>query len=310
MHIFKNGGTTIDSVLEREFHEFFATIHGPSDESILSGAEIISLLNRHPSTHVISSHHLRYPVPQTQEYGFFDICMLRHPLDRLHSMYRYLRETHADEHPLRELARTLDCGPFFHACSEDYRAWLQNVQTTFLAGPLPIRNHASPLNAALARLEDIALLGTTELFDQSLVTWEYLLYPAFPGISLHFLPQNITRHPGSSLQARLDAFRALCGPELYDQLLALNKDDVALFDSATREVTRRFLARPFCLDWLAEFRQRNARLEYLQNHSLKSRCRAFMSRSQISSSLFEWGLEAFEPKHLSNGGRHFIAKPA
>ena len=37
-HIFKNGGSTITSILEREFRNAFATVHGPDDVSVVDEA--------------------------------------------------------------------------------------------------------------------------------------------------------------------------------------------------------------------------------------------------------------------------------
>lgn len=51
-HFFKNAGSTIESILEREFGGEFATLHGLTA----------------------------------------DLCFIRHPLDRLQSMYSYLRK--------------------------------------------------------------------------------------------------------------------------------------------------------------------------------------------------------------------------
>jgi len=101
MHIFKNGGTTIDSVLEREFYDLFATLHGPAPESVLTGRNVLGLLEEHPAIEVVSSHHLRYPKPKADGYAFFDICMLRHPLARLHSMSLYFRSAHSSAYGLK-----------------------------------------------------------------------------------------------------------------------------------------------------------------------------------------------------------------
>lgn len=308
MHIFKNGGTTIDSILEREFHRSFATLHGPSDESTLSGDDVIAFIEQHPATQVISSHHLRYPKPRINGYSFLDICMLRHPLDRLHSMYRYLRKKHSEQHPLRELARAHECGPFFVACMNEYRSWIENVQVAFLSSRQNA-DDADALTRALARLHEIDLLGTTDLFDESLVTWEYLLYPLFPGISFHFLAQNVTRSREQPLDSRLQDFRNECGSDVFDQLLALNSGDLTLFEAATHYVEHRFLARPLCHEWLREFRARNFRLVYLQSHCLKARCRNLVSGSPRLSSAFEWALNAFEPKPLTNAQHHVLADP-
>jgi hypothetical protein len=61
-HIFKNGGSTIESILRREFGTGFTMLHGPGPNSILSGDDLGAFL-RDYEVSAISSHHLRYPLP-------------------------------------------------------------------------------------------------------------------------------------------------------------------------------------------------------------------------------------------------------
>ena len=96
-HIFKNGGSTIESILEREFARSFATLHGPDSSSTLDGRHLASFLRQHPHVEAVSSHHLRYPKPSIRHMVIFDCCFLRHPLERLDSLYRYLRSLYSDD---------------------------------------------------------------------------------------------------------------------------------------------------------------------------------------------------------------------
>jgi len=101
-----------------------------------------------------------------------------------------------------------------------------------------------------------------------------------------------------------------CGEDLYRELAKLNEEDLALYRAATDKVQRRFVERPLCHDWLAEFRSRNRRLEYLQKNCLKARCRQWIERrSQGSSRLFERCLSAIEPRAVASRARHFVVKP-
>ena len=58
-HILKNGGTTIESILQREFGDRFATLHGKTDDSILDGKDLTKFLRLNKYISAISSHHLR-----------------------------------------------------------------------------------------------------------------------------------------------------------------------------------------------------------------------------------------------------------
>lgn len=62
-HIFKNGGSTIESILEREFGSGFVSLHGPEAGSTLVDSDLAEFLLVEPGVMAISSHHLRYPKP-------------------------------------------------------------------------------------------------------------------------------------------------------------------------------------------------------------------------------------------------------
>ena len=270
-HIFKNGGSTIDYVLEREFHSHFTTLHGPQSTSWLNKSDLRDFLVAHPLIRAVSSHHLRYPTIRDEDIQVIDICMLRHPLDRLRSVYQYMRHRHAvEDDPLWKASKELSAPDFFRYCLEKHPAWVRNVQVDWLSSE---DDHRSRLESALAELPNIALMGTLDLYDESLVTWEYILAPFFPGISFHYLPQNMTQSPWSGLSERLERFRQLCGKDLFDELLIANADGVQLFEAASAIVKARFKEREDAEHWLEEFRERNRRLEYQSRTSLRARVR-------------------------------------
>ena len=62
-HFFKNAGSTIESILEREFGEDFATLHGLTPDTELDNDELSVFLSTHRDIKAVSSHHLRYPLP-------------------------------------------------------------------------------------------------------------------------------------------------------------------------------------------------------------------------------------------------------
>jgi hypothetical protein len=269
-HIFKNAGSTVEYVLRREFHEFFSTLEGPHPDSILTYPDLLRFMQSNPLLRAVSSHHLRYPTVRDGPRPVLDLCVLRHPLDRLLSMYRFLREKYSGESdPLRQAAAMLDCAAFFRHCLKKHPAWVQNVQVGILAPGDP-----PSTVEALGELSRIALLGTVDFFDESLVTWEYALSPVFPGISFHYLPQNVTQSPESTLENRLEQLRHLCGPSLYDELLYANTCCVQLYEVASAMVRDRFHQRPDCKQWLGEFRERNWSLAYLCSTSRRARLRA------------------------------------
>jgi hypothetical protein len=256
-HIFKNGGSTITSILEREFRNSFATVHGPDDVSVVDLTSLADFISSYESVQAISSHHLRYPKPVLPNIIVFDCCFLRHPLDRLQSLYSYFQRIEADD-PLCRLARQENPRSFFKKLIDSAPHLISNVQVTMLAqGGAFTRPVDTPdVEAASDVVAKMAIPGLVEKFDRSLVAAEYFLKPAFPRLRLDYLPQNVSRPLGANPVDRQGWLMHSWGSDLYATLENLNQCDLELWRRADREVTRRIDLVPDAEQRLAEFRAR------------------------------------------------------
>ncbi len=257
-HIFKNGGTTLESVLRREFGPAFATVHGPADGSLLDAACLTRYLRRHPKIGAVSSHHLRYPKPEVRGWVFFDCCFIRHPLDRLLSLYNHFRRTDSVD-PVCMRARRQPLREFMKQMIDEFPHLVSDVQVTQLAsgGAFTRPANQADLDRAARILSDMAVPGAVDLFDESLVSAEYFLRPAFPALRLHHRPENVTR-PAAPPPSD-ENLAGLWGDDVHADLLRLNRFDLELHRRARGEVLGRFLLLPGREARLAEFRARNAR---------------------------------------------------
>jgi hypothetical protein len=252
-HIFKNGGTTVETILEREFGGRFATLHGPDADATLTGSDLAQFLQGYPHVSAVSSHHLRYPKPDIPHVVLFDCCFLRHPLARLHSYYMHLRRTDGLRESARDfLEHLIDAAP--HQVSD--------VQVHQLANGGAFTRPASEhdLDKATQILRQMAIPGLVEMYDESLVAAEYFLHPAFPMIRMEYIPQNVTNRMRPLPSERLDDLIELWGADLYEQLVRLNQMDMELFRRVRAEITRRLDLVPRVQERLAEFWLRCAQL--------------------------------------------------
>jgi hypothetical protein len=257
LHLFKNGGSTIESILSREFAGRFATVHGPAADSTLTGEDIASYFDKNPEITALSSHHFRYPLPALRNTVFFDVCFLRHPLERLQSMYCFLRQAGRDE-PLSRKAKDCSAREFFWRLMDHSPHLLSNVQVQQLANAGRFTRPASgdDLDRAARIVREMAVPGVVEAFDESLTAAEYFLQPAFPGIRLHYVPQNVRQTSGSSV-ADPGRLRESWGEDTYQDLLRVNALDFKLHDIACDEVQRRFSLVPRGSARMAELRARS-----------------------------------------------------
>jgi hypothetical protein len=256
-HIFKNGGSTITSILQREFDQHFVTLHGPADSSTIDAAGLTEFIANNPDISAVSSHHLRYPKPAIPMGVIFDCCFLRHPLERLQSCYTYFKKINSAD-PLSRLARQYSPMAFLSKLMDDSPHLVSNVQVTFLAngGVFTRPADQTDLDRATAVLREMAIPGLVARFDESLVAAEYFLKPAFPNLTLEYVPQNVSRPLGGHVDERQESLRNAWGADLYDALVRLNQSDLELYGIAESEVMRRFSLVPQAEQRLAEFRSR------------------------------------------------------
>lgn len=260
-HIFKNGGTTLESILEREFADRFATLHGHGTDAVLDSEDLLEFLQQHPGVSAISSHHLRYPKPYSRRMVFFDCCFLRNPLSRLHSCYNHFRRSNSDDLYSR-WARSYTPREFLTRLIDEAPQQVSEVQVTQLASAGVFVRPADErdLERATAAMRDMAFPGVVEMFDESLVVAEHYLRPAFPALRLEYVRQNVSRPGGRPPAESREHWESLWGKDLYQRLLRMNELDIELVRRAKGEILRRLDGVPRASQKLADLQWRCARL--------------------------------------------------
>lgn len=255
-HIFKNAGSTIESILAREFPGQFVSLHGPTRDIVLNGGHLAEFLEKNPAITALTSHHLCYPKPAIRDTVLFDCCFLRHPLDRVQSVHSYLRKTESDD-PLCRLAHRYSSADFVKILLDRSPHLISDVQVHRLANGGAFTRPASEadLERATRVVLDMAIPGVIDMFDESLVAAEYFLNPAFPGIRLEYVPQNVSS-PWNQGPERQNEWSRLWGATAYEELARLNGFDLELYRRAKKEVGRRLALVPKFNEKLAGFRSR------------------------------------------------------
>lgn len=256
-HIMKNAGSTIVSILEREFGQGFYDIHRSAASDVIGPDDLARFISEHSDARAVTSHHLRYPLPDTPSVVVFDCCFLRDPLDRLESLYTFLRKTN-DPSVLGQMAAHTGVAEFLSQLLEGHPHQVCNLQTNLLAngGRFVRPPDAMDLQRATGIIQKCALPGLVDRFDESLTVAEYFWKPAFPALRLHYQPQNVSRSTSMSLAERHRRLRAQCGTTLFRQLRQANELDQRLYTAARRELGRRIGLVPSFPSRLEEFRKR------------------------------------------------------
>ena len=256
-HLFKNGGTTLESIFEREFRDRFATLHGPGRDSVLGAADLLRFLRQHPELSAVSSHHLRYPLPASAHTIVFDCCFLRHPLARIHSFYMHFRRMNSDD-ALSRMANEQTSRTFVKWLVDNLPNMVSDVQVQQLANAGVFRRPADrdDLGRAIQVMKRMSMPGLVEMFDESLVVAEYFLGPVFSALKLEYVAHNVSGVGAQDLSSQDERLAEIWGADLLDELVRLNRLDLELHQAAAEEIKRRFALVPNAARRVAEFRTR------------------------------------------------------
>lgn len=253
-HFFKNAGSSLDFALSRQFGDGFASLHDAS--GWVSNEQMAMFLNRSPGIRAVSSHHTlaqNFSVPGV---WFFNFALVRRPLPRLISTYRFLQRS---DGPLSDLAQGTSFREFVRALIEHYPNMVDSPQVMAFArnGFYSRPTSDADLAIARARYAEFSLCAPVERFDEAMVTVEYFNSLVFlpKGLDLAYVPQNV-----GPIGAEFDDFEKMLGPELFEWLSSRLARDEALWNFANAELDRRVSATPDFAAKLVAFKERCAAL--------------------------------------------------
>jgi hypothetical protein len=240
-HFLKNAGMTLEDILHRSFGAGFLSIDTPDRDGHVSTAALLALLKENPLLRAVSSHQIRYPVPQVRGILFFDLCFLRDPIDRIRSTYDYFCEKPAPGDPVSDFANALPLGGFIGRLIEEMPWHVNDGQVNLLANGIandpPTQED---FDRAVAKMLRTSFLGVVDRFEESLAAGQHLLRPVFPELNCAGEATNATAGLDATLETRVAGVRDACDPGVYEELLRLNALDSKLVDLARAEVLRRF----------------------------------------------------------------------
>jgi hypothetical protein len=210
VHLAKNGGETFNSILRRYFGRGYCRFPEASPGYVATAEEKRVFLAERPQARCVSGHAFRYPGPAEDGLEYRYLAFLRHPVERLISLYAYEQKRSPAEHsshrPIEEwIERRL---------AED------NALTNYQAFHVIGERDAAGVSFERARqvLDSFFFVGITELYDRSL-----LLLAKQMGITLYdvyYQKKNATdskeRFPVSE--------------ETWQRLLAMNEVDMGLYE--------------------------------------------------------------------------------
>jgi hypothetical protein len=245
-HLFKNAGSTIDSILGKKFPgDSHGHVEGQYPWSTISDKEVLDYVLANPQLLAISSHQARLPLPEHPRIRFLPILFLRHPIDRLASVYEFERkQPETDLSPSVAIARNGGLAAFANWVVErGATAVCRNFHVAHLASTQRDMREARATHEdylkALSRLKELPFFGLVEQFDESLDSLQDLMRPHIGELDANFTIQNFSAGRQARLDDRLAHIERELGPSLYRELLEHNSLDLLLYREAQKMFAER-----------------------------------------------------------------------
>ena len=239
-HIFKNAGSTIEWLLEKNFPKKNLSIDGESPGEIIQMEQINDILEKKTLIKTISSHQIRYPIPKNTRFNFISILFLRHPIDRAFSIY-YFKKNEIDNSIGSIKARSMSL-PEFIKWNMDFKEYMpmKNFQVLFLSNKTTKEGVSEKdLEIAINRMKSSSIIGVVDRMDESLVIAESFLKQEFPKINLAYVKQNVSQERKGTMIERLKHSEDSLGADLKNRLIEYNKLDMKLYHSTNKEMDKR-----------------------------------------------------------------------
>jgi len=262
-HIFKNAGTTIDSILEKNFSNQAVRIDIEKPAEILSMDIVLSYLKKNPRVKAFSSHQIRFPIQKNLDPYLIPILFIRHPIDRIFSIYSFNKRRMDDRTTAIHEAKIKTLEEYIEwSLKRKKNAVVRNFQVMFLSkNDNKSECNKKDLELATTRLRNCSVLGIVNRLDESLVVAEENLKKYFPKIDLSYVPKNVSEARRGTLQQKLDKERTEIKEKLWKELISKNELDLQLFSLANDELDRRINATDSFEKKLNSFQSRNKKID-------------------------------------------------
>jgi hypothetical protein len=230
-HIFKNAGTTIDLILENIFGENAKRIDAKKPRDLVPNRAVLQYVANNHSINSVSSHQLRFPAPEDSNFSFLPMVFIRHPIDRIFSIYSYNKKRN-DEIRLVKEAKEKSASEYilWNLNSEKSRD-MKNFQVQFITNPInKVEQSPNDLEIAKKLLHELFLCGVVDRLDESLVLAEESLRPFFNEIDFSYIRRNVSTDRPENLQERIKEAHRTVGDDLMNRLKEENSQDLHLYE--------------------------------------------------------------------------------
>jgi hypothetical protein len=236
-HFFKNAGSSVEYLLEQQFGADFERFEPGAPTETFPATVLEPMLENNQQLRALSSHTICFPLPSRPDWSVFPVVFLRHPLDRILSVYNFERKQDS-QNPGAIAAKTHGLGDYIEALlATPHERALCNYQAWMLADhSADIADDDALLQAALKTSNRLPVVGVVDEFAESVRRLTQWLSPYFPGLDLQPVRYNRTSPVLSQLDERIDGLRKSIGNRLFERIESENSVDFELYRMARQRL--------------------------------------------------------------------------
>jgi hypothetical protein len=221
-HLFKNAGSSLDEALHNAFGDSWGTLEADRDGLTLDREHVAAWLKANPHIRALSSHTAVLPEPP----GSFPIVFIRHPIDRIGSVYSFERRRVDAHSQSAQVARATSLAGWVRwQLSRPPDRSIRSFQTYRLA--FGSSSPGTELTRAERTLRRLPFVGLVEAYRRSVDRLANQLRAFYPELALAHHRLNAGDRPGT-LGERLESVRQSLG-DAYAQAMDANRDDLDLW---------------------------------------------------------------------------------
>lgn len=233
-HLFKNAGSTVDHLLEDAFGSRWCYNDKTAPDAKVTASEMEAFLLENPKIKAVSSHQVVPPLPGGG-IRILPIVILRHPIDRAYSAYRFEWG--------KQISLDKPTRPFAEYVEEKFATYrieaIDDFQTLRLANQDASAYHVDPnlpdeelLGRARDFIDSLPCFGLVHRFDESLHWFAKKLSRKVFRTKQATQRVNATQDPSLTLDDKLARIQGELSEDLWQQLWDRNRLDMALYEHA------------------------------------------------------------------------------
>ncbi len=230
-HLFKNAGTSVDYVLKKSFPNLWDSREFDGSRE-RTNVEVLEWIGEKNDFVCFSTHTYIGQIPTIEKGLCIPIIFIRHPVDRIASVYEYERKQIANGYG-PEMAKRLS----FVDYVKERNLIDKQVLNFHLHRLSSIAGICPEVEGVLKFFKTLPFIGVVDEFQKSMAQLNNVLVANKLGcLELDLVYENVNRDVFSGLDSRLKCLREEVGGDFYNYLCEINAPDLFIYEYAKNQV--------------------------------------------------------------------------